>query len=493
MTAFRARSALLALAVGAVSLTAVAAATSASPPPALKNGGTLTIGLAEDPDALDPTLARTFVGRMVFMHMCEKLYDIELEARRSSRSSRRRCRSSRRTRRRSRSSCGRGLKFNDGTAFDAAAVKKSLDRHKTLARSTRASELSPVTSVDTQGEQHRRAAPRATGTRRSRRSSPTAPGWSCRRRRSTTSATSSRRTRSASGRSCSRSAQAGDHITLVKSPYYYGKKQGPPRHDRVQDHHRPRRRGRRTCARTTSTSRTAIPSTELQGIAHDSTLRVRQVDLDRLPGHHDQHREQERPQQGVREHRHGVRKSADLRQAFELALDRKLINRVVFGGTQQPELLPVPGRQPVLRRGAKGLPCHLTAKSTAAKAAFAASGASAPVDVHLMIGTDPIAARLGQVIQAAEKPIGFNVDPRADGVHDGAQPRRTPASSTRSRSAGRGASTRTATSTNSSTRRARRTTAATSNAVVDKATNQARAVLKLNRRDRLATTRRSCR
>src|SRR6478672_12467260 len=37
---------------------------------------TLVIGLAEDPDALDPTLARTFVGRIVFLHMCEKLYDL---------------------------------------------------------------------------------------------------------------------------------------------------------------------------------------------------------------------------------------------------------------------------------------------------------------------------------------------------------------------------------------------------------------------------------
>ena len=79
MTALRARSALLVLAIGAVALVAVAAASSASPPPALKNGGTLTIGLAEDPDALDPTLARTFVGRMVFMHMCEKLYDINAQ------------------------------------------------------------------------------------------------------------------------------------------------------------------------------------------------------------------------------------------------------------------------------------------------------------------------------------------------------------------------------------------------------------------------------
>ena len=39
-------------------------------------GGTLIVALAEDPDALDPTLARTFVGRMVFLHICEKLYDL---------------------------------------------------------------------------------------------------------------------------------------------------------------------------------------------------------------------------------------------------------------------------------------------------------------------------------------------------------------------------------------------------------------------------------
>src|SRR5256885_17114677 len=77
MTAAGARNALLLRAIGGIALVAVTAATSASKPPALKNGGTLTIGLAEDPDALDPTLARTFVGRMIFMHMCEKLYDTD--------------------------------------------------------------------------------------------------------------------------------------------------------------------------------------------------------------------------------------------------------------------------------------------------------------------------------------------------------------------------------------------------------------------------------
>ena len=43
------------------------------------------------------------------------------------------------------------VRFNDGTAFNAAAVKKSLERHKTLPRSTRASELAPVTSIATSG------------------------------------------------------------------------------------------------------------------------------------------------------------------------------------------------------------------------------------------------------------------------------------------------------------------------------------------------------
>jgi ABC-type oligopeptide transport system substrate-binding subunit len=36
----------------------------------------LRVGLAEDPDILDPTLARTFVGRIVFASLCDKLYDI---------------------------------------------------------------------------------------------------------------------------------------------------------------------------------------------------------------------------------------------------------------------------------------------------------------------------------------------------------------------------------------------------------------------------------
>ena len=55
------------IAVAAVLAAALASSASAK---------TLRIGLAEDPDLLDPTLARTFVGRIVFASLCDKLFDI---------------------------------------------------------------------------------------------------------------------------------------------------------------------------------------------------------------------------------------------------------------------------------------------------------------------------------------------------------------------------------------------------------------------------------
>ena len=37
---------------------------------------TLRIGLREDPDLLDPTLGSSYVGRIVFAGLCDKLFDI---------------------------------------------------------------------------------------------------------------------------------------------------------------------------------------------------------------------------------------------------------------------------------------------------------------------------------------------------------------------------------------------------------------------------------
>ncbi len=107
---------------------------------------TLRFGLAEDPDVLDPTLARTFVGRVVFAALCDKLFDIDdklaivpqlAESY-------------------AWSADGKaltvkvrpGVTFHDGEKLDAAAVKYNIERHKTMPGSNRRGELALVTTVD---------------------------------------------------------------------------------------------------------------------------------------------------------------------------------------------------------------------------------------------------------------------------------------------------------------------------------------------------------
>lgn len=128
-----------------------------SPPPQLgggaapdtrpvKAGGTLRVSLNQEPDKLDPTLSRTLVATQILHAICDPLYDIndkqELVPRLAAALP-------------DVSKDGltvtikirTGLKFADGTVMDAAAVKLSLDRHRTLEGSQRKSEVGPVTDV----------------------------------------------------------------------------------------------------------------------------------------------------------------------------------------------------------------------------------------------------------------------------------------------------------------------------------------------------------
>src|SRR5882724_10351873 len=117
----------------------------AEPAPAQKKS--LVVALNQDPDILDPSLARTYVGRIIFSQMCEKLYEIDenlkifpqLAAGMPAYSD-----GGRTVTIKLRS----GVKFNDGTPMHAESVKFSLDRHRTLKGSNRASELAPVEAVE---------------------------------------------------------------------------------------------------------------------------------------------------------------------------------------------------------------------------------------------------------------------------------------------------------------------------------------------------------
>ena len=60
-----------------IALTTAAVALLAAFAGAAAAQSTLRIGLAEDPDVLDPTMARTYVGRIVFASICDKLFDID--------------------------------------------------------------------------------------------------------------------------------------------------------------------------------------------------------------------------------------------------------------------------------------------------------------------------------------------------------------------------------------------------------------------------------
>ena len=115
--------------------------------PAHAQKKTLVVALNQDPDILDPTLSRTYVGRIIYSQMCEKLYEIDENLRifpqlaadlpvfsDGGKTVTIKLRP--------------GVKFNDGTPMSAEAVRFSLDRHLNMKGSNRRSEVESVNTIE---------------------------------------------------------------------------------------------------------------------------------------------------------------------------------------------------------------------------------------------------------------------------------------------------------------------------------------------------------
>jgi peptide/nickel transport system substrate-binding protein len=111
------------------------------------------MGLSSEPDRLDPTTSTSLYTRYVMTSICEKLYDLDATGGIVPQLA---------TGVPTTSSDGltvtfgvrTGVRFADGTPFDAAAVRTSLQRHLTFKGSARRSEMGPLTSIDAPDAEH---------------------------------------------------------------------------------------------------------------------------------------------------------------------------------------------------------------------------------------------------------------------------------------------------------------------------------------------------
>ena len=367
----------------------------ALPTGAAAQTSTLRIGLQEDPDMLDPHRARTFVGRIVFKGLCDKLFDaspdlqlvprlatewgfsadgltatIKLRA---------------------------GVKFHDGTPFDATAAKANLERARTLPESLRRSELATIDSVDV-------VDPLTIAIRLKQRD-----------------ATLLSQLADRAGMMLSPATFAGDvgARPVCTGPYRFVERVQNDRIvlDRFADHWEAANYSfDRIIYRSipdTTVRLANLRSGELDMLERLAATDVKSAQADRslrvlfTPG---------LGYQGMTiNHANGelantpFGKDKRVRQAFSWAIDRAVINQVVFENTHPPTVQAFPPSSPYYRKDLV-VPPRDVAK---ARALLREAGVTAPLKLEMMITNNPVDAQLGQVVQAMVQEAGFDVSLRS--------------------------------------------------------------------------------
>jgi peptide/nickel transport system substrate-binding protein len=354
---------------------------------------TLRIALREDADILDPSLARTYVGRIVFAGLCDKLFDVDeklqivpqlalsyewtdpvtlvIKLRPN-------------------------VTFQDGEVFDAAAVKAGLDRHLTIQGSFRRSEISSVDHVEVVDPMTVRLVLKT----------PSAPLLAQLTDRA--GMIVAPKAAEAAGKDfglhpvCSgpfkfQERVAQDRIVLDRFPGYWDA--GSIHFDRVIYQPMTDTAVQVANLRTGSIdmAERVLPS-DVAEVKGDSKLRVvtspalGYVGITFNVGNGDQSKTP-------------MGQTALLREAFEAAIDRKALIDVVYNGMYTPTVQAVPPSSPFYLPDMEA-PGRDIDK---AKALIKQAGATTPVAVTLMVPNTPDQAQLAEVIQSMVAEAGFTL------------------------------------------------------------------------------------
>jgi peptide/nickel transport system substrate-binding protein len=354
---------------------------------------TLRVGIQDDPDALDPALGGTYAGRFVFAALCDKLVDIAPDL----------------------SivpqlaqswewapdgkaitfTLRKDVTFHDGTPFDAAAVKFNIERMKTMPDSKRKTELAPIATVEVLGADKVKFNLSETFV-------PLLANLSDRAGMMVSpKAAAEKAGEFAASPVCAGPYQfverkSRDLIRLKKYPGYWNA--GQIGYDEVVYDYVPDSTVRLSRLRAGDLDLAErIAPTDLKTVRDDANLMLHAgqgLAVAHLMFNVGAGAKADTP----------LGKSAVLRQAFELAIDRTVINRVAFNGEFLADNQMIPPSNPFYDRDHKA-PARDVAK---AKAMIASAGMTR-VPIELMFDNVASDTRVAQIVQSMAGEAGFDV------------------------------------------------------------------------------------
>lgn len=367
---------------------------------------TLVVALNQDPDILDPSPSRTYVGRIIFAQMCEKLYEIDENLRivpqlaadlpqftDGGRTVTIKLRS--------------GVKFNDGTAMDAEAVRFSLDRHRAMKGSNRRSELELVTAVEVVDPLTLRLRLKApfspiTAILSDRAGMPVSPAQAKKLDEKFGTAPV------CVGPWAFTERVAQDRIVLDRSPHYFDP--GQAKFDRIIFRIIPDDNVRLANLRSGDIDfMHLVAPTDTVNLRKEGRFQVSSVTGVGYQGITINLRNKNGKTQPPGDLGTPLANDPRVREAFELTIDREALNQVAWDGQHTPGCTPIAPISPFYDKSRK-CPARDIAR---AKKLLADAGLGGGYTFELTVVNNPQARRVGEVIQGMAKDAGFNVMLRA--------------------------------------------------------------------------------